>query len=196
MVQNGIAQLFLTSAEWNSEVPELRSFKVHSVFSLFGTEFRAFSIPRNRQNSDGMNQNFRLFRVSRNNFFLRKLKLYPKPIPPNPDNYSITIFRLFSSFVSVSFAFYFLSLSLLPFIYLDGDLSVPNTPIPRKSPGRKPNQENAQNLCQKVIYAVFVAFPLKFSNHTYSLCMPGLNKKVLPVALKLETYARETEKLI
>jgi hypothetical protein len=36
------------------------------------TEFRAFSVPRKRRNSDGMNQNFRLFRVPRNNFFLGK----------------------------------------------------------------------------------------------------------------------------
>jgi len=53
--QNGSEQKsepFLSSAEW------------------LGTEFRAFSVPRNRRNSDGMNQNFRLFRIPRNNFFL------------------------------------------------------------------------------------------------------------------------------
>jgi hypothetical protein len=39
------SEFFLSSAEW------------------LGTEFRAFSVPRNRYNSDGMYQNFRLFRV-------------------------------------------------------------------------------------------------------------------------------------
>ncbi len=39
------------------------------IFLWLGTEFRAFSVPRNRRNSDGMNQNFRLIRVPRNFFF-------------------------------------------------------------------------------------------------------------------------------
>ncbi len=39
------------------------------VFLLLGTEFRAFSVPQNRRNSDWMNQNFRRFRVPRKFFF-------------------------------------------------------------------------------------------------------------------------------
>ncbi len=53
---------------------EFRTFL--SSAELFRTNFRAFSVPRNRQNSDGMNQNFRLFRVPRNNFFLGKWQPY------------------------------------------------------------------------------------------------------------------------
>ncbi len=33
-------------------------------------EFQAFSVPRKRRNSDGINQNLRLFRLLRNNFLL------------------------------------------------------------------------------------------------------------------------------
>jgi hypothetical protein len=51
-------------------------------------------------------------------------------------------------------------------------------------------------LMAKLSTPFFVAFPLKFSNHVYSLCMPDPNRKFLSVALKLETYEQETEKLL
>jgi hypothetical protein len=61
-------QVIFSSRKWFGS--ESRAF-LYSEESL-GTEFRAFFVPRNTQNSDGMNQNFRLFRVPRNNFLLGK----------------------------------------------------------------------------------------------------------------------------
>ncbi len=54
LLQNGLVRnhaFFLSSAEW------------------LGTEFQEFSVSRNRRNSNGMNQNVRLFRVPWKIFF-------------------------------------------------------------------------------------------------------------------------------
>jgi hypothetical protein len=45
-----------------------RNSELFIVRRMTGTEFRAFSVPRKRRNSNGMNKNFRLFRLPRNNF--------------------------------------------------------------------------------------------------------------------------------
>jgi hypothetical protein len=62
------SELFLSSTEWFRT--EFRVFL--SSTEWLGTKFRAFSVLQNRRNSDGMSQNFRLFRVPRNFFFLGK----------------------------------------------------------------------------------------------------------------------------
>ncbi len=54
IVQNGIPSFFVSS-EWLET----------------NNEFKVFSIPRIRQISDRMNQNFRLFLVPQNNFFMK-----------------------------------------------------------------------------------------------------------------------------
>jgi hypothetical protein len=48
---------------------EFRAF--FSSAERFGTEFREFSVPRNSRNSAGTNLLFHLFRLPRNNFFVR-----------------------------------------------------------------------------------------------------------------------------
>ncbi len=55
---------------------EFRTF--FSSAEWFGTEFREFSVPRNRRNSAGTNQLFRLFRLPRNNFFVGNCQPYNK----------------------------------------------------------------------------------------------------------------------
>ncbi len=76
---------FLSSSEWFWT--KLQSSKCFSIlqngsernFELFGmarNEILSVDILRNRLNSDGMNQTFRLFRVPRNIFFLRKWQPY------------------------------------------------------------------------------------------------------------------------
>jgi hypothetical protein len=61
--RNGSDQFweFFSSTKWFRK--ESRAFL--SSAEWLGTEFRAFFVPRNGQNSDGMNQNLRLFRVPR-----------------------------------------------------------------------------------------------------------------------------------
>ncbi len=49
---------------------EFRAFL--SFVELLGAEFLAFSVPRNKRNSDGMKRNFNLFLVLQNNFSLGK----------------------------------------------------------------------------------------------------------------------------
>jgi hypothetical protein len=51
---------------------QLFSLNSYSCLEWLGTEFRAFSVPRNRRNSDGLNQNLGLFRLPRKKIFLRK----------------------------------------------------------------------------------------------------------------------------
>jgi hypothetical protein len=65
------------------------------------------------------------------------------------------IFHYFSSLFLVLFCIFCIlflvsSSTVLYFIYLDGDLSVPNTPTPRKSPGRKPNQKMHKTYVRKL----------------------------------------------
>ncbi len=87
VLRNGIPSCFLprNASEWNSESlllflfhgTEFRAF--FSSAERFGTEFREFSVPRNRQNSAGRNQLFRLFRLFRlpqNNFFVGNCQPY------------------------------------------------------------------------------------------------------------------------
>ncbi len=85
MLRNGIPRVcfFFCSTEQNSELvsltgnclernseslPEYLAF--FSSAETFEAEFREFSVQRNRRNSAGTNQLFRLFRFSRSNFFV------------------------------------------------------------------------------------------------------------------------------
>jgi hypothetical protein len=72
MVQKEItsSERFFSSTKWRNGL-ERNSELFLSAPEWLGTEFRAFSVPRNSRNSDGTNQNFYLFRVLRSNFFLR-----------------------------------------------------------------------------------------------------------------------------
>jgi hypothetical protein len=84
MVRNGILSIFISRGlirDKNDEVPIIFSptewFRTKAFFIFSGmarTEFQAFSVPLNRRNLIGMNQNFHLFRVPWNNFFLGKLQ--------------------------------------------------------------------------------------------------------------------------
>ncbi len=58
MLPSKISSFFLFCKLFRNEITKFRM--VHSSAEWVGTEFWAFSIPRNRQNSDGINQNFRL----------------------------------------------------------------------------------------------------------------------------------------
>jgi hypothetical protein len=63
-----------------------RSFrKFFSSAERFGTKFREFSVPRNRRNSAGTTQMFRLFMeifVRGQSYFSRLPKYWPSPSPP------------------------------------------------------------------------------------------------------------------
>jgi|LakMenEpi03Aug12_release.lakeMendotaPanAssembly.Ray.scaffolds.fasta_scaffold2927815_1 hypothetical protein len=66
MVPNGIRSMFLKSG------PE-QNFELFIICGKAGTGFRVFFAQRDRRNSDGLNQNFRLFVVPQNIFFSRKM---------------------------------------------------------------------------------------------------------------------------
>jgi hypothetical protein len=109
------------------------------------------------------------------------------------------IFHYFSSLFLILFCLFcilLLSLSILPFIYLDGDLSVPNTPAPRKSPGRKPNQKMHKTYVRKLSTPFLLLFRWSFQ----IICIPYMYVRpkhdISASCIKLETFVRETEKLL
>jgi hypothetical protein len=73
-VQSFFFRLVVRISEGHPEYfsPRNGILKFLSSVKWFGTKFCVFSVPRKRRNSDGMNKNFCLFRVSWNNFFLGK----------------------------------------------------------------------------------------------------------------------------
>jgi hypothetical protein len=85
MVGDEILSFFFSSAEWlGSKL--LSSTKWFFFFEMIWNRIPSFlssaewlgmfSVPLNRQNSDGVNQNICMFHLPRNNFFLQKWQSY------------------------------------------------------------------------------------------------------------------------
>jgi hypothetical protein len=65
MLPSKISSIFLFCKKVRNGIPRFFTFCGMARYRM-----PSVSVPRNRRNSDGINQNFRLFCVPRNNFFL------------------------------------------------------------------------------------------------------------------------------